>query len=487
MYAALVFDTEDVYYPPQYRIDDIPRWLAEIMTETGLRGTFVTMGEKARSLKARGREDVLEAMARHDLASHQRGNCRPLLPQVVERCGWDDGMDAVREYEDGVRQDFLEAFGREPIAFSRHNSYFAPQHIALAGERGLPYLYPVIDVAGFEQPVWYAGTVCLGAADRVVGHLDTAYSNDAVFAQRFEGVQTALDRIAGKGCEFVTLFGCHPCRVMTRGWPEHHVLASGMMRPPEQLGWLYAVKTPAEEARARANFRRLCEYFRAREDLEIVGLEKAGRLFSSQPDEIPRDALTAYAAEVEAAGKPLLNAAYSPAELVCGLAESLAACGSEGDLPAFVPRRDVLGPVDRPVCGPEKSLVTAEGLQKVCRELADRVREKGRLPANVALSSERLGIGQILLLAARAYRALANYDRYGRLHNTVVQRYPDAAFEIDDWIRSGIGEHWGLPLDFDHSRLAELARLQTWTLKPAWLKPPSGPAAEGARELAPTF
>jgi hypothetical protein len=49
MYAKLNFDTEDVYYPPQYRIDDIPGWLAQTMTEVGLRGTFCVFAEKARN------------------------------------------------------------------------------------------------------------------------------------------------------------------------------------------------------------------------------------------------------------------------------------------------------------------------------------------------------------------------------------------------------------------------------------------------------
>ena len=63
MYAVLAFDTEDVYFPPEYGIDDVPGWLAEIMTECQIRGTFFVMGEKARSMKARGRTDVLERMA----------------------------------------------------------------------------------------------------------------------------------------------------------------------------------------------------------------------------------------------------------------------------------------------------------------------------------------------------------------------------------------------------------------------------------------
>ncbi|MCD6364601.1 MAG: hypothetical protein J7M14_01875, partial [Planctomycetes bacterium] len=74
MYATLKFDVEDVYYPPEYRIDDVAGWLSKIMTDHGIRGTLCVLGEKARCLKDRGRSDVLKAMARHDLVSHQLAN-----------------------------------------------------------------------------------------------------------------------------------------------------------------------------------------------------------------------------------------------------------------------------------------------------------------------------------------------------------------------------------------------------------------------------
>ena len=54
MYAMLVFDTEDIYYPPEHHIDDIPGWLAQIMTEVGVTGTFFVMGEKAEEVRRRG-------------------------------------------------------------------------------------------------------------------------------------------------------------------------------------------------------------------------------------------------------------------------------------------------------------------------------------------------------------------------------------------------------------------------------------------------
>jgi hypothetical protein len=57
---------------------------------------------------------------------------------------------------------------------------------------------------------------------------------------------------------------------------------------------------------------------------------------------------------------------------------------------------------------------------------------------------------------------------------TRTPRYPDAAMKVDAWVQTSLGEHWPYALDFSCEKIAEHARLQTWTLKPAWLNPPRG-------------
>lgn len=159
MYAVLSFDVEDVYFPPEYRIDDIAGWLAEIMTDCGIRGTLCVTGEKARLLKERGRADVIKKMAAHDIVSHTQGNYHPLIPEIVQNKGWDEGIQAMREYEDCVKKDLHDAFRHELVAFSRHDDFFAPQHVPVAVERGLPYMYGFIQIKDYDQPTWYAGTL----------------------------------------------------------------------------------------------------------------------------------------------------------------------------------------------------------------------------------------------------------------------------------------------------------------------------------------
>ena len=481
MYATLKFDTEDVYFPPKYRIDDIPGWLAEIMTEVGIRGTFCTFGEKARSMKDRGRDDVIQAMAGHDIVSHLQGNVRPLIPEILEQKGWLDGVQAMREYEDKAWEDLRYGFGSDPVGMSRHNLYWAPQHVAVAGERGVPYMSGIVGVEGYEQPNWYAGALNIPSACTAgFGGFDRIYSCDAAFEPRLRQMDEYVGACLERGVEYVSLFGCHPVQVMARGWVEEYVLASGLTRSPEQLGWLYAVKTPQEEEIAKANFRRLCQYIKDHPDIELVGVAEAARLFSAQPTHINRDELTGYAEQLQRAGKPVLHSTFSPAELLCGFAESLVNTDAHGDVPHEVRRRDVLGPRTLPIVGLEAYSVTHAELVDLCRQTLEHVTREGCLPANVHTADARVGAGQLAVLAGRSYLALARYEKYDTLRVARAMRYPEVALEVDAFVQRSVGEHWPYRPEMSCEKLAEQARLQTWTLKPAWLRPPHGrPVSQG--------
>ena len=469
MYAVIAFDTEDVYYPPERRIDDVPGWLASTLTEHGLRGTFFVTAEKARSMRERGRTGVLSEMGMHDIASHTRGNVRPLLPQVLEHCGWHDGVDAMRTFEDGVATEIRSAFGKDPIGISRHNVYWAAQHVAVGGERGLPHMYSPARHRNHVGPTWYAGAITFSQPQ--FAGLDRIYAEDEPFEERMAQLATFLDELERDGAEYATMFACHPVQVMAHGWLEHYCLASGDFRTPEEVGWLYPTRSAEEEARAKANFAKYARYLKERPGLRVVGLEEAGKLFSYRPAAITRDELAAYASQVVEAGKPLTHETHSPAELLCGLAESLAAHGERDELPGEVTRRDVLGPVERPVVGREMRALPPREVVPLATGLMAYADAKGHLPAHLSVPDGRLGTGQLLHAFARRYKVILDGEAEAELPVEETARYPEEARQIDGWVRSVIGEHWGMPLDFTVENIAEHARLQTWTLKPARLAP----------------
>jgi len=499
MIATFKFDVEDIYYPHEAGIDDIAGWTAEIMSEVGLPATLCVMGAKARTMKERGREDVLEAMSKHDLASHQVDNSHPTLVEVLADKEWHDGIEAAAAYEDKVTEDFMFAYGRPPCGLTRHNNQWGPQHVALAAKRGLPYMGNLVGVPGSRQPNWYAGALCLGcsihdtapigknpgsisfALNGEFGGFDRIYGCDEAFEKRLADMVPHLDGEKAKGTQYVYLFGCHPVAVRARGFLEHYTLAGGKDRSVEELGFLYGLFDRAHEERAKKNFRRYCEAVRDYPGLEVLSLTDAAKQFSAQPEDVTVDELNSYALEVEAAGTVLLHRTFSPAELVTALAESLLIAGESRPLPDAVPRHTVIGPTEMPTIAFEVISLTHARLLDACRQTVDFVRSNGCLPGNLHIDDQRLGIGQLAVLASRAYAAQAKHDRYALLDVPEAPRYPEIAHNVDTRLRVLLGENPRYDPDFSCEKIARHARLQTWSLKPAWIKPPRGKVSYNGR------
>jgi len=85
IYVVLWFDTEDYILPQD---DDAAKRLAEMLTNLGVRATFKIVGEKARVLERRGRRDVIDAIARHDVGYHSNTHSQqPTIAVYLQNAG----------------------------------------------------------------------------------------------------------------------------------------------------------------------------------------------------------------------------------------------------------------------------------------------------------------------------------------------------------------------------------------------------------------
>ena len=90
VYVILWLDTEDYISPPS---DDSAKRLAEFLTQQDIRATFKVVGEKARTLQRRGRQDVIWALARHEIGFHSNFHSRhPIVEEYEEPLDWNDGV-----------------------------------------------------------------------------------------------------------------------------------------------------------------------------------------------------------------------------------------------------------------------------------------------------------------------------------------------------------------------------------------------------------
>ncbi|MBM4042268.1 MAG: hypothetical protein FJ290_27560 [Planctomycetes bacterium] len=485
MYVTLHFDVEDTLYPAEARTDDAPAWIAQTLSKAGLRGTFHVIGDKARAMVQRGRLDVLAAMAEHDIGIHTDSNSHPVVPELVAECGWADGVAKLVDYEKRATDALKKAFWKAPVAASRHAVFSAPQSHGAAAAMGLPYVYGYPYCPGHAGPVWYAGALNFpthkGTAEAAGCHLslgpEGALCHDEAFDAQLSQLREGLDRAAAADVECLSLFVGHPVRIQVKGWTEDELFANGRNRTVAKLGHAYEVRTAAEVERARRNFQRFADFLRDRKDIQVVGIGRAAELFGKQPDMVSRDALLEYCSAGENPGHPRLHAVFSPAELLVALGESLVATEGRGALPRAVPRRNVLGPVEKPVLVPEKPFASLDEFLALCRELGQRVEATGHLPANVALGEARVGLGSLHAACVKAFRAACHGDRFARLRLERVPRYPAFAHELDRAFR-WTEECGFLGPEFSADRMCLHARLQTWSLKPARTRIPTGPCLE---------
>ncbi len=139
--VVLLFDTEDIFSPPEVGNDDSIKDLATILTEEGLPGIFLLIGDRALHLRERGRQDVVDALAPHEVGLHTRSARHPCSPEYVQGKSWEGGVAiALRHEREGVAI-VEDVFGRPACALSTHYEYATPHSQRAAALLGLPYVY----------------------------------------------------------------------------------------------------------------------------------------------------------------------------------------------------------------------------------------------------------------------------------------------------------------------------------------------------------
>ena len=112
--VILWFDTEDYLLPAD---DDACLRLATMLRERGIRATFKVVGEKARVLEQRKRQDVISALRQHDIGYHSDfHSVHPTPTEYLADCGLLDGMAEFARREGDGAADVRRIFGVKTLA-----------------------------------------------------------------------------------------------------------------------------------------------------------------------------------------------------------------------------------------------------------------------------------------------------------------------------------------------------------------------------------
>ena len=243
MYVSLLFDVEDLI---STRADDDTREVAETVSSEGLRATFCVVGERVRQWRERGRNDVVDSLARHDLGFHT--DLHSVHPTVVEYLadkGWEDGVDEVLRREEAGIQAFRELFGRMPSCWGGPGNTWGPQVSEAMRRIGVPAVVyahtrvPRGDVHRFSGILHYQSGVSIN---------DVEYHLADRWRSNLERVLRDLETRAASGAEWTELFMGHPSRIFTAEFWDGPSFSGG--RNPPASEWVPPRRKPSDEAAA---------------------------------------------------------------------------------------------------------------------------------------------------------------------------------------------------------------------------------------------
>lgn len=123
--VVFALDVEDVVHPES---DDALLALCRIFTEEEVPLSLFVAGEKARTLRRRGRQDVITAMGRHEICYH--GNYWGEFPEPAlvygSRLGFDEAVKLALSIELPGLHDVAEITSQFPVAWCCHQAQQAP-------------------------------------------------------------------------------------------------------------------------------------------------------------------------------------------------------------------------------------------------------------------------------------------------------------------------------------------------------------------------
>jgi hypothetical protein len=460
-FLVVTFDVEDYVTPEAEHIDDIPKWLAEIMTEEGVTGTFFVIGEKGRSLEKRGRRDVIAAMARHDIGSHTNfGSIHPTVTEELEKAGWDDGVRRMLAQESAGVGELERIFGVAVTTLARHGGSYGPQLVYALGRIGAGYQGSPASLPGHDV-VWFCNALNFSAQ---YAGFDDAYYRDDLFEPVFDKLKAEFPEQV-RTADVLALFAGHPTKIRAEEFWDLNYYNGKNTAPAE---WKTPRLRPQETmATAQKNFRRMMRYLKNRDDIEITTYRTLMDVYSRQKEIMTRDEIRAIAIAALGAKALAPSEDFSPAESFSGLARAIAGYRENGALQGSSETVHPLGPMEMPPAQPEIRRVKLEDVYRLAREASEHIRRTGTLPATLQVGNARVGAGSLFALFGAVYLDMDS----GKLR----PEYEIASFEPyprtnEAKIISEVEGYKSWPVhrpDLDMSRIVEFTRLQLWTLKPA--------------------
>lgn len=461
-YVVFWFDTEDYITPES---DDAALRLARILSERGIRGTFKLTGEKARVLEKRGRKDVIAALRRHDIGYHTDFHSVPPAPAVyLERLGWDEGVEEFYRRETAGARDVARILGRPLSSYGQPGNSWAPQTYPAIKRMGIAvYLDSGRHVGLNDDMFWYCGVLNFFNLGKKATRLrlgENPEENLARARAEFDAVLENVRAMPGPGSVISIIY--HPWEFMeAKAWDAVNFIYGA--NPPREKWQPAPLKSREESERGYQAFARYVDYIKSRPGVKFA---TGADLVALYPDPArERDFTRQQVLEMARRAREEVSfwkasegdVALSAAEVFSLLLQAL-----EPERARFR-AESWLGPRHRGRTTRRQELARWEIREAAAATLA-YARHSGYLPGEVWAGADSLAPEDFMATLAHALLA----------PEQSAIPVATASFAPARQVAQDADNLWGWIIHPKGTRapnLMELARLQSWTLKPAILKP----------------
>lgn len=461
----LWFDVEDYV---TLEADDPPKKIIDILSKHGLKATVKVVAEKVRTLKERGRGDVIAAISSMDVGYHLDTHSQhPTLYEYLADKDMNEGAaEFLRREKDGY--DFVKStFNRELSCFGHPGPIWAPQVYPALCDMQIPVYLDETSILNLDDsPYWYCNVLNLNGAGRNFINLD-------YFFERADGLEKIKKRfkeihreLRATGGAVSILFHLHTI-VSRRFWDEVN-FAHGrnpskgeLVRPPAQ--------PPEVTNRAYRDFEELIKYVKSFSDVEFITARDATSIFQDISTRLRVDLQTLenlLKKTVKEMRHRRVGEAYlSPAEIFYLATKAASAYAESSLLPEGLDLSQPLGPLSKRSTKGIRTLTTGS-LLEASKRVLESMETEGYIPSEIIVDRTTLSpedyLATVCSLLLQIIRGRKVPDKLSARRGHVVQTKHINSREFRKackWVM--------LPDRFEANKIFEQALLQTWTLKPA--------------------
>jgi hypothetical protein len=455
------FDSEDYITPASA---EAKKWWAETMGKHGITACIAVVGELVRTLQKRGRKDVLSAMSVHEIAYHSDSHSLPpTWAEVLDECGWQDGIERILLTELKGINDVRETFGQHPSAWCKPGNSWGAQVAAAMAMLNIPIFCDSPFALQRGQPFWFANTLMLQY------HTSFDQYFDVPSSERLRKMKDDFLKLCDAHDGGYIIMFTHPARLVTADFWDAVNFRGGKKLPREQ--WEPApLRAEKEIAELQRDFEDFLAWVVKQPRVELTTYRQ---LFAEYKHQKPRwisidEVLQLLGKVTDFTYQQVDDHLLSPAEQFGVLVRAVAILAKEKQLPEAVPILSLFGPPQMPPIEVQKGETTLSEFLNAAISADEFCLRVGCVPDQILVGQSNVGPNAFMQAAAWLLKQWqTNHSLPASIPLNPVPELPKVANEPQFRNYRFKGTWIIFPPEFEGLRVLEHIRLQTWTVKPA--------------------